>query len=91
MAARGLIPGLLLVLVFMVAACAPQAGLTPTVTSEPVPPNGVWQAEVTGDDLIRMGVAKANVPDWAGVYTRTFQDGVFTTSWKLTEGPGSPR
>jgi len=52
-----------------------------------LPPNGVWTAEITSDDLIRMGVSKASVPDWAGVYTNTFQNGAFTTSWKNTEGP----
>jgi TRAP-type C4-dicarboxylate transport system substrate-binding protein len=59
---------------------------SPQTWAEGLPPNGVWQAEVTGDDLIRMGVSQASVPDWAGVYTQAFQDGVFTTAWKLTEG-----
>gem|GEM_PF-928607 len=74
-------------------ACESELALLPTpdasaqTWSAGLPPNGVWQAEITGDDLIRMGTSKANVPDWAGVYTQTFQDGVFTTSWRQTEGP----
>lgn len=74
-------------------ACESELALFPTPDasvqnwSTGLPPNGVWQAEITSDDLIRMGVSQANAPDWAGVYTQTFQDGVFTTSWKQTEGP----
>jgi hypothetical protein len=77
-----------------VQACEPEVvQQSPTQSTDTqtwsagLPPNGVWQAEVTGDDLIKMGVSQASVPDWAGVYTQTFQDGVFTTSWKLMEGP----
>ena len=33
-----------------------------------------------------MGVSKANSDDWSGVYTHTFQDGVFHTNWQGTEG-----
>ena len=54
-----------------------------------LPPNGVWQVELTSDDLVRMGVSQANAPDWAAVYTQTFQDDVFTTSWKMTEVPNA--
>jgi TRAP-type C4-dicarboxylate transport system substrate-binding protein len=51
-----------------------------------LPPNGVWQVTLTNDDVIKMGVSKAKAPDWSGVYTFTFQDGVFHWTWEGTEG-----
>jgi TRAP-type C4-dicarboxylate transport system substrate-binding protein len=50
-----------------------------------LPPNGVWQVTLTNDDVIKMGVSKANAPEWSGVYTFTFQDGVFHWTWEGTE------
>lgn len=49
-------------------------------------PNGVWQVTLTNDDVINMGVLKSKAPDWSGVYTFTFQNGVFHWTWEGTEG-----
>ncbi len=43
--------------------------------SEGLPPNGVWQVELSEDDIVRMGVLKSNAPEWAGTWTWMFQDG----------------
>jgi len=51
-----------------------------------LPPNGTWQVTLTNDDVIKMGLSKANAPDWSGVYNFTFQDGVFHWTWEGTEG-----
>jgi TRAP-type C4-dicarboxylate transport system substrate-binding protein len=40
-----------------------------------LPPNGVWQVELTSDDFLRMGVNRAAAADWVGVYTTKYQDG----------------
>jgi len=63
-------------------ACAPQTAQKnpmPTagteVWSPGLPPNGVWQVELTADDFIQMGTLKSTANDMAGVYTWTFQDG----------------
>jgi hypothetical protein len=40
-----------------------------------LPPNGVWQVELTADDFIKMGTLKSTADDMAGIYTWTFQDG----------------
>jgi TRAP-type C4-dicarboxylate transport system substrate-binding protein len=53
--------------------------------SEGLPPNGVWQVKLTNDDVIKMSVSKAKAPDWSGVFTFTFQDGVFHWTWEGTE------
>lgn len=53
--------------------------------SEGLPPNGVWQVTLTNEDVIKMGVSEVEAPDWSGVYTYTFQDGVFHITWKGTE------
>ena len=45
------------------------------VWSEGLPPNGAWQAEVTSDDFLRMGVNRSAAAEWVGTYTWTFQDG----------------
>lgn len=42
-----------------------------------LPPNGVWQAKLTIDDLVGMGDLRSVAHDWAGVHTLTFQDGKF--------------
>lgn len=42
-----------------------------------LPPNGVWQARLTIDDLLGMGDLRSVAHDWAGVHTLTFQDGKF--------------
>ena len=51
-------------------------------------PNGVWQVTLTNDDVINMGVSTGKAPDWSGVNTFTFQDGVFHYTWEGTEGYG---
>jgi TRAP-type transport system periplasmic protein len=63
-------------------ACEPedaQLNAVPTVENEPwstgLPPNGIWQVELTADDFIKMGALKSTANDMAGVYTWTFQDG----------------
>jgi hypothetical protein len=56
------------------------------IWSKGLPPNGVWQVQLTSEDVIQLGVSKANAPDWSGVFTHTFQDGVFHTTWEGTEG-----
>ena len=43
--------------------------------SEGLPPNGVWQVELTAEDIAQMGVLQSTAVDMAGVYTWTFQDG----------------
>ena len=43
--------------------------------SEGLPPEGVWQVKLSEDDIVKMGVLKANAPEWAGTWTWTFQDG----------------
>jgi TRAP-type C4-dicarboxylate transport system substrate-binding protein len=76
-----------------VEACTPEVA-QPAALSDPgtqtwatgLPPNGVWQVTLTNDDVIKMGVSKAKAPDWSGVYTFTFQDGVFHWTWEGTEG-----
>ena len=45
------------------------------IWSEGLPPNGVWQVELTSDDFLRMGVNRAAAADWVGVYTTKYQDG----------------
>jgi len=74
-------------------ACAPgvaQQSTGPVADAQAwsagLPPNGVWQVTLTSDDVIKMGVSKANSDDWSGVYTHTFRDGVFHTNWQGTEG-----
>lgn len=54
--------------------------------SQGLPPNGVWQVTLTNDDVVKMGVMNSKVPDWSGVYTFTFKDGVFHWTWEGTEG-----
>jgi hypothetical protein len=51
-----------------------------------LPPNGVWQVTLTNDDVIKMGVSMAQAPDWSGVITFTFKDGVFNWTKEGTEG-----
>jgi hypothetical protein len=51
-----------------------------------LPPNGVWQVTLTAEEVMQLGVSKANSDEWSGVYTHTFKDGVFHTNWQGTEG-----
>lgn len=74
-------------------ACGPaptQQNLTPSTDTEgwsaSLPPNGVWQVELTPEDLENMGLEHSSAVDWAGVHTWTFQDG--HGIWQL-QGIGS--
>jgi TRAP-type transport system periplasmic protein len=57
--------------------------------SQGLPPNGVWQVQLTSEDVMQLGVSKANAPEWSGIFTHTFQNGVFHTTWMGTEGPAA--
>jgi TRAP-type C4-dicarboxylate transport system substrate-binding protein len=65
---------------------APTQDASAQTWSTGLPPNGTWQVTLTNDDVIKMGVSKAKAPDWSGVFTHTFKDGVFHTTWQGTEG-----
>ena len=45
------------------------------VWSEGLPPNGVWQVELTSDDFLRMGVIRSAAADWVGTYTTKYENG----------------
>jgi len=75
-------------------SCAPQVTQQNTtssagtaVWSQGLPPNGVWQAEITTEDFVRMGVLKSVAQsDWAGSYTITFDNGKFIFDWRGEQG-----
>ena len=74
-------------------ACAPDApsqGAAPSSDSQKwatgLPPNGVWQVELTTDDIVQMGVLQSKAITWAGVYTWTFQDGKAQNQYRGTAG-----
>ena len=47
------------------------------------PPEGIWQAELSTEDFVRMGLLQSVAEnDWAGLYTLTFQDGNYQMVWK---------
>lgn len=51
--------------------------------SQGLPPNGVWQAKITTDDFVRMGLLQSVAEtDWAGMYTLTFKDGNYLMVWQ---------
>ena len=57
------------------------------VWSTGLPPNGAWQAEITTDDFVRMGVLRSVAEtEWAGVYTITFKDGKYVMIWEGLQG-----
>ena len=76
-------------------ACAPTADIPTQASTENqtwsqgLLPNGVWQAELSVEDLVAVGgVMESSVRENAGVHTFTFQDGNFT--WTLQgDSPGS--
>jgi hypothetical protein len=43
--------------------------------SEGLPPNGVWQVELSAEDIAKFGVLQSTAAEMAGTYTWTFQDG----------------
>jgi TRAP-type transport system periplasmic protein len=70
-------------------ACEPNISLVPEPTestqswSEGLPPNGVWQVELTVDDFVRMGVLRSVAEaEWAGTYTLTLKDGNSLGVWQ---------
>jgi TRAP-type C4-dicarboxylate transport system substrate-binding protein len=71
-------------------ACGPEvaqqtleSSATSVVWSQGLPPNGVWQAELTTDDFVRMGLLRSVAQsEWAGVYTITFKDGKYLMVWQ---------
>lgn len=74
-------------------ACASEAAVqnpTPGADAETwstgMPPNGVWQVTLTGDDVMKLGISKVNAPQWSGVFTLNFQDGIVHETWQGTEG-----
>ena len=42
--------------------------------SHDLPPNGVWQVELTAEDIAQMGILKSRAVEMAGVYTWAFMD-----------------
>jgi hypothetical protein len=52
-----------------------------------LPPNGVWQVELTADDFVQMGVLRSVAEaEWAGTYTLTLKDGKSVGVWKGLQG-----
>ena len=47
----------------------------PAIWSTGLPPNGVWQVELTIDDFINASVLRSRAKDWAGKYAYVFEDG----------------
>jgi TRAP-type C4-dicarboxylate transport system substrate-binding protein/beta-lactamase regulating signal transducer with metallopeptidase domain len=48
------------------------------VWSEGLPPNGVWQVELTEEEVVAKGLPRAEASDIVGVTNWKFQDGKFT-------------
>jgi TRAP-type C4-dicarboxylate transport system substrate-binding protein len=59
----------------VVAQASPEPTAENQVWSEGLPPNGVWQVELTSDDFLRMGLIRSAAVDWVGTYTTKYQDG----------------
>jgi hypothetical protein len=79
---------LILVVLLVVTACAPQVAPTSTIGlaqnqtwAEDLLPNGVWQVELTADDLEPMGLLRGIAEDWSGVRTWSFKDGKAHTEY----------
>jgi len=51
-----------------------------------LPPNGVLQYTLTFGGLVQSGMLRSTTPDWAGLYTFTFQDGKFMLVWLGEQG-----
>jgi TRAP-type C4-dicarboxylate transport system substrate-binding protein len=70
-----------------VAIPSPESNLNREVWSEGLPPNGVWQAEITTDDFVRMGLLRSVAErEWAGMYTITFEEGKYYMTWQGLQG-----
>ena len=58
-----------------VIAAEPAPDETEETWSEGLPPNGLWQVDLTIEDVVRMGVLKSNAEGWAGFSSYEFRDG----------------
>jgi hypothetical protein len=64
-----------------------QAGPAPGIESQGLPMDGVWQANLTADDFVGMGIIRsAAQSDWILPYTLTFKDGRFVMDWQVEQG-----
>ncbi|HZM20975.1 MAG TPA: hypothetical protein VFC02_04475, partial [Anaerolineales bacterium] len=69
------------------ANASPEPRTEPEVWSTGLPPNGDWQAEITTDDFVGMGVLRSVAEtEWAGVYTISFRDGKYLMIWEGLQG-----
>ena len=57
------------------------------VWSEGLPPNGIWQVELTEEEVVAKGLPRAEAPDIVGVTNLEFQDGKVTVKMQIN----SPR
>jgi TRAP-type C4-dicarboxylate transport system substrate-binding protein/beta-lactamase regulating signal transducer with metallopeptidase domain len=57
------------------AACEPATVQATEVWSKGLPPNGIWQVELTEADLLAKNLLKGIAAEFVGVITWTFQDG----------------
>jgi len=70
-----------------VAQRIPESSAETDIWAEGVPPNGVWQAEMTVKDFVERGVMRSvAAAEWAGVYTLTLQDGKSLMHWQGEQG-----
>jgi len=57
------------------------------VWSQGLPPNGVWQVELTPEDFVQMGMLRSVAEnDWAGLQTLTLKDGKSVGVWQSLQG-----
>jgi hypothetical protein len=54
--------------------------------SQGLPPNGVWQVELTAENFIQMGVLQSKANQMAGTYTWTLQNGNYILLWEGSAG-----
>ena len=54
---------------------AAETALVEETWSEGLPPNGLWQVDLTIEDIVRMGVLELNAKGWAGLSSYEFRDG----------------
>jgi TRAP-type C4-dicarboxylate transport system substrate-binding protein/beta-lactamase regulating signal transducer with metallopeptidase domain len=53
------------------------------VWSEGLPPNGIWQVELTEEEVVAKGLPRAEAPDIVGVTNFEFQDGEITVNMQI--------
>ena len=52
-----------------------------------LPPNGVWQVELTAEDFVKMGMLRSEAEtEWAGLQTLTLKDGKSLGVWQGLQG-----